>query len=116
MAIVSMKGKLRRDQAQAKDYTSWYEITRRLEGLDGSTEWRDTDASPEYDYALVARRLDTIRQMRRSSRIRDLMHHLRQNLHWNSGNIGSPALYERSLLGTKFLIAKVNIVVKALLD
>ncbi|MGB1580793.1 MAG: patatin-like phospholipase family protein, partial [Nevskiales bacterium] len=104
MAIFSIGAKLRRDQAHAKDYATWYDITRRLESQNGSTEWRDTDASPEYDYALVAHRLDLIRQLRRSGRIKELMHHLRQNLHWNSGNIGSATLYERSVLGTKFLI------------
>lgn len=116
MAIVSIKTKLRRDQANAPDYASWQEITRRLESHDGSTEWRDTDASPEYDYALVARRLDLIRRLRRSGQIRELMHHLRQNLHWNAGNIGSPALYARSLLGTKFLIEDYLDEVAASLD
>ncbi len=101
---MSIKGKLRRDQAHAEDYASWQEVTRQLEALDGSTEWRDTDASPEYDYALVASRLDAIRSLRRNGKLRELMHHLRQNLHWNSGSTGSPKLYERSQLGTKFLI------------
>lgn len=101
---MSMKGKLRRDQAHAGDYQSWYEITRRLEDVDGTTEWRDTDASPSYDYGLIGHRLDKVRKMRRQSRIRDLMHHLRQGLHWNAGNISNAQLYESSKVGTKFLI------------
>ena len=113
---MSIKGKLRRDQAHATDYQTWREATRQLEALDGCTEWRDTDASPEYDYALVAGRLETIRKLRRNGQLRELIHHLRQNLHWNSGNIGSPKLYERSQLGTKFLIEDYLDEVVAVLD
>lgn len=101
---LSIKGKLRREQAHASNYETWYEVTRQLETQDGSTEWRDTDASPDYDYELISNRLNKVRGLRRKGELTALMHHLRQNLHWNSGNIGSPALYERSRLGTKFLI------------
>ena len=111
-----IKGKLRRDQAHATDYQTWYEVTRELESQDGASEWRDTDASAQYDYELVSNRLNKVRKLRRDTALAELMHHLRQNLHWNSGNIGNPALYERSRLGTKFLIEDYLDEVVAALD
>src|SRR3546814_11118213 len=36
--------------------------------------------------------------------IAKLIHHLRQGLHWNVGNIGSAQLYARARVGTKQLV------------
>ena len=48
--------------------------------------------------------------------VEELVHHLRQGLHWNLGNIGNPDLYTRSRVGTKHLIQEYVSEVVAVID
>ena len=71
--------------------------TRRPRNSTAATdceEWKDDETSDDYDWRLIRSRLRQIRQYRAGGRrSRKLVHHLRQGLHWNLGNIGNPALY-----------------------
>ncbi|MES0873538.1 DUF3336 domain-containing protein [Sinimarinibacterium thermocellulolyticum] len=98
------KRQLSRDLQNATTYAEWRAAAEALDRLDGYDEWRDADASADYDWRLIRARLRQVRQLRAEGQIAKLVHHLRQGLHWNLGNIGNPRLYERARVGTKRLI------------
>jgi NTE family protein len=100
---------------EAADYATWRAAAEDLDTLQGLDEWKQEEASEDYDWKLIKSRLGQIRQFREQGRIDRLVHHLRQGLHWNLGNIGNPALYGRARTGTKQLVQDyVEEVVEAL--
>ncbi len=88
----------------ATDYASWREAAEALDRIEGRDDWRADDTSDDYDWRLIRARLRQVRQYREEGQIAKLVHHLRQGLHWNLGNIGNPRLYEYARVGTKHLI------------
>ena len=89
---------------QATHYAGWREAAAELDHREGLDAWRDNDASDDYDWRLVRSRLRQIRQYRAEGAHRQLIHHLRQGLHWNLGNTGNTGLYGVARVGTKKLI------------
>lgn len=90
--------------ANAGDYKAWREAALELDRREGLDEWREDETSDDYDWRLIRSRLRQLRQYRADNDIKALVHHLRQGLHWNLGNIGNPALYAVTQVGTKHLI------------
>eukprot|EP00456_Euglypha_rotunda_P012273 TRINITY_DN13442_c1_g1_i6.p1 TRINITY_DN13442_c1_g1~~TRINITY_DN13442_c1_g1_i6.p1 ORF type:complete len:334 (+),score=108.86 TRINITY_DN13442_c1_g1_i6:102-1004(+) len=88
----------------AVDYKSWRDAAAELDRIEGLDEWKQEEASEEYDWRLIRSRLRQIRQLRNERNVVRLAHHLRQGLHWNLGNIGNPELYRVARIGTKKLI------------
>lgn len=88
----------------AIDYTTWYQAALELDRLEGLNDWKAEDASELYDWRLIRSRLRQIRQLRVEGAFRALIHHLRQGLYWNLGNITNPRLYSHANVGTKHLI------------
>lgn len=88
----------------AADYKTWSEAAGELDRLEGLDEWKQDEASDDYDWRLIRSRLRQIRQYRAEGQTTRLVHHLRQGLHWNLGNIGNPSLYNHVRIGTKKLI------------
>lgn len=88
----------------ATDYAGWREAAVELDRREGLDSWRDDDVSDDYDWRLVRSRLRQIRQYRAENAHSKLIHHLRQGLHWNLGNIGNTALYGIARVGTKRLV------------
>jgi TAG lipase / steryl ester hydrolase / phospholipase A2 / LPA acyltransferase len=95
---------LDREMKHAAEYRAWHEAATELDRRDGREEWKDEESSNDYDWRLIRSRLRQIRQYRQDGDDRKLIHHLRQGLHWNVGNIGNPALYAHSRSGTKRLV------------
>ncbi len=93
-----------RDMRHATDYRSWFQAAAELDRLEGGEDWKSSDDSELYDWRLIRSRLRQIRQFRAEGAMQKLIHHLRQGLHWNLGNIGNPVLYTRTHVGTKHLI------------
>jgi TAG lipase/steryl ester hydrolase/phospholipase A2/LPA acyltransferase len=88
----------------AENYETWREAAAELDRLEGRDQWQHEEASEDYDWQLIRSRLRELRRYRAHGQARHLLHHLRQGLHWNLGNIGNPALYARLRTGTKKLI------------
>jgi NTE family protein len=88
----------------AADYATWREAAAEFDRITGRQDWRHTEGTSLYDWKLIKLRLRQVRQMRESGQVVKLVHHLRQSLYWNLGNLGNPALYGRALVGTKQLI------------
>ncbi|HEX4872557.1 MAG TPA: DUF3336 domain-containing protein [Nevskiaceae bacterium] len=88
----------------ASDYRTWLQAARELDAAEGLDDWKQEEASEEYDWRLIRSRLRQIRQYREEGLTAKLVYHLRQGLHWNLGNFGNPDLYTRARVGTKRLI------------
>ncbi len=92
------------DMKHAADYNSWRGAAEELDRRQGLEEWKSDETSADYDWRLIRSRLRQIRQYREENDVAKLVHHLRQGLHWNLGNIGNPRLYSHCRVGTKQLV------------
>ncbi len=88
----------------ATDYATWREAAAEFDRVTGREEWKQEEASDLYDWKLIKNRLRHLRQLRSEGQVGKLVHHLRQGLYWNLGNLCNTALYGRALVGTKQLI------------
>jgi len=70
----------------------------------GAAAWRQRDPSSLYDYRVIRRRLDEIRQVRASDDPHRLLYYLNEGIHGNVGGIGTSRLYRKAKFGTKDLI------------
>ena len=99
----------------ANIYAEWLEAALELDRIEGADAWKDEDASDDYDWRLIRSRIRQIKQYREGGEHKKLIHHLRQGLHWNLGNIGNTDLYSYTRTGTKKLVTEyLNAVVEAL--
>lgn len=88
----------------AGDYSTWREAATAFDRATGREDWKHEEESEQYDWKLIKNRLRQIRQLRQDGQVAKLVHHLRQGLYWNLGNLCNPALYGNALVGTKQLI------------
>lgn len=88
----------------ATDYAGWHDAAQELDRREGLDEWKEDETSNDYDWRLIRSRLRQLRQFRAEKDYRKAIHHLRQGMHWNLGNIGNPVLYTTTRVGTKRLI------------
>ena len=102
--MASLRRDCLRTMAGATDYRTWYEAALELDRYEGLEEWRQDEISPFYDFELIRARRERLRQRRQQQDVKYLVHHLRQGLHWNLGNISNPRLYASARTGTKKLI------------
>lgn len=100
----SKKRQLYREMKSATDYAQWREAAAELDRREGWDDWQAEEASDDYDWRLIRSRLRQIRQYRELGNTLKLIHHLRQGLHWNLGNLGNPRLYSYARVGTKRLV------------
>ncbi|WP_293370532.1 DUF3336 domain-containing protein [Nevskia sp.] len=93
-----------RDLDQAATYAEWREIAADLDRLEGSDAWKQDEMSDDYDYLLIKERLNTLRELRKSGEVRQLVFQLAEGLHGNLGNVADPVLYSYARVGTKRLV------------
>lgn len=111
----SRQRQLHREMHAATTYTQWREAAEELDRREGWDEWKADETSEDYDWRLIRSRLRQIRQYREEGELAKLIHHLRQGLHWNLGNLGNPRLYTFARVGTKHLIGEYAAEVSAAL-
>ncbi|WP_299074008.1 DUF3336 domain-containing protein [uncultured Paraglaciecola sp.] len=88
----------------ADSYEEYQEAAQAYDELSGAQIWKAKDTSKDYDYRLIRKRVQRIKQARLSGDADGLMYILHEGLHGNLGNIASSALNQHSKLGTKHLI------------
>ncbi|MDP3294675.1 MAG: DUF3336 domain-containing protein [Nevskia sp.] len=93
-----------RDLDQAVTYAEWQEIATELDRLEGGDAWKQDEMSDDYDYLLIKERLNTLRELRKSGEVRQLVFQLAEGLHGNLGNVADPVLYSYARVGTKRLV------------
>lgn len=96
--------KYRKMLATAPNYEVWKAAALELDYLEGNVEWKEGFSSNLYHYELIYDRLSNIRQYHQQNDFDRLKRALREGLHHDLGNIGNPALYSQSHVGTKHLI------------
>jgi NTE family protein len=96
--------KFRKMLAEAPNYEVWKAAALELDFLEGNVEWKEGLASDLYHYELIYDRLSNLKQYREQNDFERLKRALREGLHHDLGNIGNPALYTRSRVGTKHLV------------
>ena len=89
---------------QAATYAEWQEIATELDRLEGGEAWKQDEMSDDYDYLLIKERLNTLRELRKSGEVRQLVFQLAEGLHGNLGNVADPVLYSYARVGTKRLV------------
>ncbi len=96
--------RFRKMLAEAQNYEQWKAAALELDFLEGNAEWKEDFASDLYHYELIYDRLSNLKQYRQQNDFERLKRALREGLHHDLGNMGNPALYTRSRVGTKHLI------------
>ena len=96
--------KFRKMLDEAPNYEVWKAAALELDFREGNAEWKEDFASEFYNYELLYDRLSNIKQYRQQNDFDRLKRALREGLHHDLGNMGNPALYTHSRVGTKHLI------------
>lgn len=94
----------RRRLAEAPNYQMWKAAALELDFLEGNVEWKEEFQSDIYHYELIYSRLSNIKEYRQNHEYDKLIRALREGLHHDLGDMGNPALYTRSHVGTKHLV------------
>lgn len=108
--------KFRKMLAEAPNYEVWKAAALELDFLEGSAEWKEEFVSDLYHYELIYDRLSNLQQYRQQNDVERLKRALREGLHHDLGNMGNPALYTQSRVGTKHLIEEYIVQVCEALD
>ena len=88
----------------AATYDEWKAAALADDERSGAAAWRRKEASDLYDYRVIRRRLDEIREVRASGDPHRLLYYLNEGIHGNMGGMGSTRLYRQAKFGTKDLI------------
>ncbi len=85
-------------------YEQWKSAAIEKDRRSGAESWRKREESTLYDYRVIRRRLNELREVRASGDVQRLLFYMHEGFHGNMAGMGSPALYNRSQFGTKQLI------------
>lgn len=108
--------KLEQDIEHADNYDAFKEASLEHDVISGAQEWKENDASDDYDYKLIRKRVQRLQIARGNADIHALMSILHEGLHGNLGNIANPVMRSECKVGTKVLIEQFINEVKLALD
>ena len=100
----------------ASSYAEYVDACEAHDEISGANDWKAKEASKEYDYRLIRKRLQRIKLARSRGDAAGLMSILHEGIHGNLGNISNPILSHQAKLGTKDLIEEFITQVCASLD
>lgn len=89
---------------KAETYAEWSEAAAAYDTATGAARWRKTEQTNQYDYAQIQQRLERLQSFRQEGDNLALMFTLNEGVHGNMGGMGKSGLYQKSILGTKYLI------------
>ncbi|MBY0401977.1 DUF3336 domain-containing protein [Myxococcota bacterium] len=90
--------------AEARSYEEWRAAAEAEDEQTGAARWKARDESRRYDFKVIRRRLEELREVRASGDPHRLLFYLNEGIHGNTGNMGSASLYRRARFGTKDLV------------
>ena len=90
--------------AQACSFDEWRAAAEAEDERTGSARWKAKDESRRYDFKVIRRRLEELREVRASGDPQRLLFYLNEGIHGNTGGMGSSSLYRRARFGTKDLV------------
>ncbi len=92
----------------ARSYDEWKSLALAEDERSGAARWRHDERSKRYDYKVIRKRLEELREIRGSGDPHALLFYLNEGIHGNMGGIGSSSMYKKALFGTKDLITDYN--------
>ncbi|KAI9291117.1 patatin-domain-containing protein [Neoconidiobolus thromboides FSU 785] len=90
--------------ASATNFEQWASAASLLDQYEGKNDWKNDPTSEFYDYELLHSRLTQLRKARAENDYHALIYLLRTSLSRNFADMGNPALYSQTNVGTKVLI------------
>lgn len=88
----------------ACSYSEYKEACIEHDLLSGAQEWKEKEECDLYDYKLIRKRVNRIRDAKEKKDSASLMFILHEGIHGNLGNIANPELSNHARIGTKKLI------------
>jgi len=85
-------------------YEEWVADALVKDEASGAAEWKRTDESDIYDYRIIRRRFEELKEIRETSDAERLLYYLKEGIHGNMAGMGAPKLYSHAKFGTKDLI------------
>lgn len=108
LALSSKAPKYRDLMDKATCYEQWAAAGHLLDRTEGNDVWKNNPHSKYYDHLLIRERTDTLKQLMRTGTNEQIIFNLRTTINRNTGDMGNPALYEYTHVGTKALIEEYN--------
>jgi NTE family protein len=90
--------------SEAHSYEEWKAAAIAHDERSGAAKWRRIDESRRYDYKVIRRRLEEVRQVKGSGDPHQVLYYLNEGIHGNMGGMGSAKLYKKAKFGTKDLV------------
>lgn len=90
--------------SDAHTYEEWKAAALADDERTGAAQWRRIDESRRYDYKVIRRRLQEVRQVKASGDPHQVLYYLNEGIHGNMGGMGSAKLYKKAKFGTKDLV------------
>lgn len=108
--VTPMKDRSRRAEVrhmdQATTYDEWKAAAIAHDERTGNARWKEVDESSRFDYKIIRRRLEELREIRAAGDPHRLLYYLNEGIHGNMGGMGSGRLYRKSKFGTKNLVTE----------
>lgn len=97
--------KLDRAMARAEGLAQWRQLAAEHDRASGANEWKQREDSELFDARQIRTRYHNLRDRSAQGDNEEVLFALNEGLHGNMGGMGRTALYRRSKLGTKELVA-----------
>ena len=92
--------------SDARSYDEWKAAALAHDERSGAAEWRQVDEGRRYDYRVIRRRLEEVRQVKAGGDPHQILYYLNEGIHGNMGGMGSTRLYQKARFGTKDLVTQ----------
>ncbi len=105
--VIQMKEDPKRAEVrmdEATTYDEWSAAAMAHDERTGNARWKEVDESSRFDYKVIRRRLDELREVRAADDPHRLLYYLNEGIHGNMGGMGSSKLYRKAKFGTKQLV------------
>ncbi|MCK9542820.1 MAG: DUF3336 domain-containing protein [Novosphingobium sp.] len=91
---------------EAANYAEWAAQACIRDRIGGKLAWRKQDASPDFDYRSIRKRLEQLNLLRENGDDHGLLFTLNEGIHGNMDGMANERLWREALSGTKFLITE----------
>ncbi|TID30359.1 hypothetical protein CANINC_001061 [Pichia inconspicua] len=97
-----------KNKAEALTYDEWLEACQKLDELENNVLWKNTPESEMYDFKLLQKEVDTMREYRLNKDYESLLYLIRTRWTRDFAGITNDKLYSVCHVGTKKLISDYN--------
>ncbi|GMM29927.1 triacylglycerol lipase [Martiniozyma asiatica (nom. inval.)] len=95
---------LKAKQSNAVTYNEWLSVSLALDKIEGKEKWKSTKESDLYDWELLEKQLNKMKEYRGNGNYEKLLYIIRTSWKRDFAGINNEELYKHSNVGTKHLI------------